>query len=312
MTTFVMNRMLCGKKYSLAQFVLIFVITLGAASATFAEALSKSVSSAVSGTAAADCTDCGDRPSAQVGNALNTLLPSSTAADAANESAQFFTWLIGICVLFAVLILQSLLSLYQNFVADKFGRAAEESMLYTHAMSLVPFIFTISDMQTRSNLWNQSPPTADILTSTFFSEGSNHNPIVGIIAWATLFPLRRLPVMWTYVILNAISQYVCVIGVYNLVTMTDPLTVNVTLTVRKCASLLLSIYLFNNSFTLLHWIGASCVFGGALAYSLVPAPSVPVKPKLESAAAISVPAASSAQQRDLNIEAGSISKHRTV
>ena len=50
------------------------------------------------------------------------------------------------------------------------------------------------------------------------------------------------------------------------------LTVSVVLTVRKFVSLVLSIWYFDNDFSAAHWAGAVLVFGGALWYSVTPAP----------------------------------------
>lgn len=60
----------------------------------------------------------------------------------------------------------------------------------------------------------------------------------------------------------------------------DALTVNMVLTVRKTVSLIASIVLFGNTFTLYHTLGTACVFGGAVLYSLITsAPPAPHKPK---------------------------------
>lgn len=58
-------------------------------------------------------------------------------------------------------------------------------------------------------------------------------------------------------------------------TVADTLTVNMVLTVRKVVSLLASIAVFNNTFTLAHYLGAGMVFGGAMLYSLVTTPGKP-------------------------------------
>jgi drug/metabolite transporter (DMT)-like permease len=72
--------------------------------------------------------------------------------------------------------------------------------------------------------------------------------------------------MWVHVAVNVVTQFVCLCGVYTLIGLTDQLTVNVALTVRKFFSLLLSIWLFNNTFTWLHWLGALCVIFGTALY----------------------------------------------
>ena len=44
------------------------------------------------------------------------------------------------------------------------------------------------------------------------------------------------------------------------------LTLQVVLTLRKLVSLLLSVVLFANTFTGLHWVGAAFLFGGTFLY----------------------------------------------
>jgi hypothetical protein len=85
--------------------------------------------------------------------------------------------------------------------------------------------------------------------------------------------------MWAYVAVNIASQLLCIVGVYRLQSQSDPLTVNVVLTVRKFVSLMLSIVAFGNTFTAFHWVGAVCVFGGAVLYGQQPpAAAVPALP----------------------------------
>jgi len=44
--------------------------------------------------------------------------------------------------------------------------------------------------------------------------------------------------MWLYVLVNVVSQYVCIRGVYILMGAAGPLSVNLTLTARKFFSLM--------------------------------------------------------------------------
>lgn len=55
--------------------------------------------------------------------------------------------------------------------------------------------------------------------------------------------------------------------VYKLGSQIDSLSVTLVVTLRKFLSLLISIFWFQNEFTLAHWFGAFLVFAGTLAFS---------------------------------------------
>ena len=57
-------------------------------------------------------------------------------------------------------------------------------------------------------------------------------------------------------------------AVYKLTCSLDPLTVSMILTVRKLVSLVVSIVLFNNKFTVFHGCGTALVFTGAILFTL--------------------------------------------
>jgi len=153
-------------------------------------------------------------------------------------------------------------------------------MFYMHLFSLPGFAATLPDMLRHAALWSASPATSVVLgeavaRAAASGSGASAAGLLGVrlsAAVAGASPLARLPIMWTYVALNVVTQYVCIQGVYQLTPIVDPLSVNVTLTVRKFVSLLVSIYLFNNTFTAAHWVGACLVFGGALWYGRLQGP----------------------------------------
>ena len=95
-----------------------------------------------------------------------------------------------------------------------------------------------------------------------------------LCAWAcerllSLLGASNAPVLWVFVLLNVLTQYVCIRGVYMLVGTLDPLTVNVVLTARKALSVAVSIVVFGNTFTPYHVLGATLVFGGSLAFGAI-------------------------------------------
>lgn len=79
----------------------------------------------------------------------------------------------------------------------------------------------------------------------------------------------KIPTLWGYLILNVMTQLVCIIGVAKLTSITSSVTVNLVLSVRKFLSLLLSILIFKNSFGLWNWVGAMFVFFGTIVYAIL-------------------------------------------
>ncbi|CRG89893.1 UDP-N-acetylglucosamine transporter YEA4 [Talaromyces islandicus] len=68
-----------------------------------------------------------------------------------------------------------------------------------------------------------------------------------------------------FLVVNALTQYICIRGVYLLAAKSSSLTVTIILNIRKLVSLLLSIYIFGNLLSTGVLIGAGFVFlGGAL------------------------------------------------
>ena len=75
--------------------------------------------------------------------------------------------------------------------------------------------------------------------------------------------------MWFYLILNTLTQYVCISSVFVLTTECTSLTVTLVTTLRKFVSLIISITYFGNKFTLWHWAGTALVFLGTFLFTNV-------------------------------------------
>jgi solute carrier family 35 (UDP-xylose/UDP-N-acetylglucosamine transporter), member B4 len=280
-TTLIMGYLFFQRKYSLAQVFCVVLLTLGAASATIAEAFSGDTAKAAS------CAGggCGDAAAPATTALLHEAATRASAMSAAS-SWFMFVWCIGIAMLLAVLIIQTCLGQYQSWVAEAYGKAPNEGMFYMHFLSMPGFFLTLPDMYAHAVQWSSTPSTGIILQAALAKAAAPGQSKLGYIwalfAYGATTPIHRLPILWTYVLVNVVTQFVCIKGVYQLTPIADPLTVNVTLTVRKFVSLMVSIVLFNNTFTLAHWIGATCVFGGALYYGTLPAPQkIPIVPPIK-------------------------------
>jgi UDP-xylose/UDP-N-acetylglucosamine transporter B4 len=62
---------------------------------------------------------------------------------------------------------------------------------------------------------------------------------------------------------------VCIRGVFILTTECASLTVTLVVTLRKFLSLIVSVWYFQNPFTVWHWVGTAVVFLGTLLYTEV-------------------------------------------
>ena len=81
------------------------------------------------------------------------------------------------------------------------------------------------------------------------------------------FGLGIVPHLWTDAIINCITQYICILGVHQMSAASSALSLTMVLTLRKFISLLISIFWFQNTFTLGHWLGTALVFYGSAMYT---------------------------------------------
>ncbi|KAK8145480.1 golgi uridine diphosphate-N- acetylglucosamine transporter [Beauveria asiatica] len=99
--------------------------------------------------------------------------------------------------------------------------------------------------------------------------------IMGLYTEATSQPMilyhsfgLRIPSQLVNVASNILTQYACIRGVNLLAAASSALTVTIVLNIRKLVSLLLSIWLFDNTLAVGTVIGALLVFGGGAIYTL--------------------------------------------
>ncbi|KAL1110431.1 hypothetical protein AAG570_007962 [Ranatra chinensis] len=161
-----------------------------------------------------------------------------------NEDSLFW-WFLGISLLIFALFVSARLGIYQEVLFTTYGKHPYEALYFTHLLPL-PFFLLISK--------NLLEHFYIILESPTFS--------------IDLLGLQlSIPLMFIYLVGNVLTQYLCISSVYYLTTETSSFTVTLVLTLRKFASLLFSIFYFQNTFTLFHWIGTICVFVGTLTFT---------------------------------------------
>jgi len=159
----------------------------------------------------------------------------------------FIEWCIGISMLIFALVMSAFLGALQEHTYEELGVKKsdvpwQENLFYTHLLSIPVFVILTSDISLHISVFNQCSPM--------------WLPLVG-----------EMPQSWVYLLLNVITQYVCIRGVYMMVCITDALTCTLVLSIRKIMSLVLSIHVFEHPFTQLHICGVCLVVAGTVLYT---------------------------------------------
>lgn len=162
------------------------------------------------------------------------------------------TNMFGVMILLVATILGSLQGVVGEKIYAKYGRHWRESLFYTHFLSLFLFIPLVPSISTQIFALARHPP--------FLTVGS--------------IQVSKQILM---LLLNAVTQYLCVRGVNNLAGHMSALTVTIVLNLRKFTSLLLSVYIFGNKMSSSTVSGTIMVFSGALLYSIASAAPRKVK-----------------------------------
>ncbi|XP_029009136.1 UDP-xylose and UDP-N-acetylglucosamine transporter [Betta splendens] len=175
---------------------------------------------------------------------------SAKQVNVANESEEqslyvFLHWLVGIAMLTFALLLSARMGIFQEMLYKKYGKHSKEALFYNHFLPLPGFLLLSTDIYNHCVHFSQSTPALI--------------PVVGL----------TIPIMWLYLLINVITQYVCIRGVFILTTECTSLTVTLVVTLRKFLSLIFSIIYFQNPFTTWHWVGTAVVFLGTLIYTEV-------------------------------------------
>uniref|UniRef100_A0A8C8R6Z0 Solute carrier family 35 member B4 n=1 Tax=Pelusios castaneus TaxID=367368 RepID=A0A8C8R6Z0_9SAUR len=185
-----------------------------------------------------------------VGIFICTLMSAKQVASESSSSKEdglhvFLWWLLGIAALTFALLMSARMGIFQETIYKQFGKHSKEALFYNHALPLPGFLLLAPDIYTHAVLFSQSEPF--------------QVPVIGL----------TVPILWFYLVMNVITQYVCIRGVFTLTTECTSLTVTLVVTLRKFVSLIFSILYFRNPFTAWHWLGTLFVFVGTLMYTEV-------------------------------------------
>ncbi|PAV91044.1 hypothetical protein WR25_01256 [Diploscapter pachys] len=157
-------------------------------------------------------------------------------------SKHFYEWCIGISMLTFALLASAYMAICQERMYAQYGKHPTEAMFVTHFAALPFFALMGSDILRSAERFSQSP-----------------HELFGISV--------PIPNMWLNLLANCVLQYYCIKFVYQLTSEVESLTVTLVVTLRKFLSLIVSIWWFQNPFTFQHWVGATLVFAGTLAFA---------------------------------------------
>ena len=174
---------------------------------------------------------------------LGVVISTTTTAKLKSGEGQgegdLHTWLVGLLMLGYGLFGSATTGVFQEKLFARFGKHPQEALFYSNLLGIVGFLPSYVNILNSVTEFNKSPPLGGV----------------------------GVPSLWIYCLLNVAMQNVCVRSVYYLLAEWTSLAVTLVTTLRKFFSLLLSIVLFNNTFTVEHWVSALLVFSGSALFS---------------------------------------------
>lgn len=143
-----------------------------------------------------------------------------------------------------------------------------EALFYLHFLSMPLFVFVWKDLWTQFQALGAGPQYRLRLPNA--SHGVVTSALPGFAYGGLMVPRAYIALL-----LNTLTQLLCVVGVHRLTARVSSLTVTLILVVRKAVSLLISVLLFRvaerrpaGGRDLFMWAGAMLVFAGTVGYSV--------------------------------------------
>ena len=174
-----------------------------------------------------------------LGVVISTTTTAKLKSGAGPGEGDLHTWLVGLLMLAYGLFGSATTGVFQEKLFARFGKHPQEALFYSNLLGIVGFLPSYGHILNSITEFNRSPTLGE----------------------------TGVPSLWLYCLLNVAMQNLCVRSVYYLLAEWTSLAVTLVTTLRKFLSLLLSILLFNNTFTVEHWVSAVLVFSGSALFS---------------------------------------------
>ncbi|GAM25374.1 hypothetical protein SAMD00019534_085490 [Acytostelium subglobosum LB1] len=167
------------------------------------------------------------------------------AINIGEDSASIVSFIIGITMLTVAMFLSSILGLIQETSYANYGKDCHrETIFYSHFLALPFFALFTKDL------------TKNILAN-------NNSPAIG----GDIPFIQDIPSLWFYLLVNVVTQYICIQGVFILTGKTSTLTCTLVISLRKFISIIISVLYFQNPFTPMLWVATVLVLVGTFIYS---------------------------------------------
>jgi len=239
-TTMAVGRLWGGKRYPTQKIIAVALLFVGVVLAAISDALAK--------------------PPHAHRDDLNETSSSINLSGISHQAP-------GFALLASALVLSACMGLYTDDMYNMHGRSGSitaETLFYSHTLSL-PFFAAqvrplISEFTTIASIATRDPPSIK----------SEPSLLTRSLPVSPTSPLNNLsiPLPVVLLLLNALTQLLCIVGVNRLSAQSSSLTVSIVLNIRKLASLLLSIWLFGNQLPTGVIVGAAVVFVGGGLYAV--------------------------------------------
>jgi len=188
-----------------------------------------------------------------IGLIATTLSSSNQKNNKIEEkNTNFENWIKGIFLLVVSSFTGALMGIYQEYVFKKYPNTWKECLFYKHLLSLPIFFFLTPQIKEQWNL--------------FLSSSKNK---LGYYIPILPNSISKIEIQWIWylLIINILTQYICISSVQKLSSICSSVTLNLILNIRKFVSLLISVIYYKNPFSLMSWFGSIFVFIGILMYT---------------------------------------------
>jgi len=160
----------------------------------------------------------------------------------------------GLALLLVAQLLSAYMGQYVQDIYSEHGKHWDENLFYSHFLSLPMFLPLAPSLSSQYQRLAASPPL--VLPASMDVSLPERLKV----------PLVATPQSVFFVMMNAVTQLLCISGVNLLSANASAVTVTIVLNIRKLVSFMLSIWLFGNKLSGLMMLGAALVFGSGALY----------------------------------------------
>lgn len=206
----------------------------------------------------------------------------SQSKDTNSSTIDVSQYTTGVLMLTVSLMLTGVLGILQEKTYTRYGPCWKEGVFYTHALSLPIFLILIPSVKRGFRSLNIASAVLSSGPTSSFSgpdnDGAPEPPLTRLFLLGRAFVMDLLdvppsaslnPKPYLALLMNLITQLICVSGVNQMTSRISSVSTNIVLTTRKAISLCFSVWWFGNGWNGQLGTGAGMVFLGSILYTIV-------------------------------------------